>query len=53
MPDENIRPPAQGYEVKAFASKYRLSLDQARRLIAEVGNDRARLDEAAGKLRKR
>jgi hypothetical protein len=44
---------SQGYEVKVFAAKYRLTADQARQLIAEVGNDRDRLDEAAAKLRKR
>ncbi len=44
---------AQGYEVKAFAAKYRLTPDQARQMIAENGNDRGRLDAAAAKLRKR
>jgi hypothetical protein len=44
---------SQGYEVKVFAAKYRLTPDQARQLIAEVGNDRTRLHEAASMLRKR
>lgn len=44
---------AEGYEVKFFANKHKLSTDQARRLIAEVGNDRGRLDAAAVKLKKR
>jgi hypothetical protein len=54
MPDEKAsRAAHQGYEVKAFASKYKLTADQARQLIAEVGNDRERLDAAAAKLKKR
>jgi hypothetical protein len=45
--------PSQGYEVKVFAAKSRLSPDHARRLIAEGGKDRIRLDNAAAKLRTR
>jgi hypothetical protein len=35
------------YEVAYFASKHGLSQEQARDLIARVGNDRASLDSAA------
>ena len=38
---------SEPYEVEYFASKHGLSQDQARKLIAEVGNDRAKLDAAA------
>ena len=39
------------YEVEYFASKHGLSQAQARDLIAKVGNDRAKLDEAAEKIK--
>lgn len=41
----------QGYELGYFARKHGLSRDQARRLIERVGNDRARLNAAAQKLK--
>lgn len=40
----------QGYEGNYFARKHGITTDQARQLIKEVGNDRAKLNEAAGKL---
>jgi hypothetical protein len=43
----------QGYEVSYFASKHGLSLKQARELIDRVGNDRAKLNEAAEQMRRR
>ena len=35
------------YEVTYFAQKHGITQEQARELIASVGNDRAKLDEAA------
>lgn len=43
----------EGYEVKYFASKHRITAQQARDLIDRVGNDREKLNAAAGKLKKR
>ena len=40
----------EGYEVDYFARKHGITPAQARQLIADVGNDRARLDEAAARL---
>ena len=41
----------EGYEVKYFATKHGISLDQARKLIAKVGNNRDKLNKAAAKLK--
>lgn len=41
----------QGYELGYFARKHGLSRDQARELIKKVGNDRAKLNAAAEKLK--
>jgi|tagenome__1003787_1003787.scaffolds.fasta_scaffold19526218_2 Protein of unknown function (DUF3606) len=43
----------QGYEVNYFANKHGLTREQARTLIARVGNDRDKLNKAAEKLSKR
>jgi hypothetical protein len=43
----------QGYEVDYFANKHGISREQAEQLIRQIGNDRARLDEAARKLKGR
>jgi len=40
----------EGYEVNYFARKHGISKDQAQRLIDQVGNDREKLNAAAGKL---
>ena len=40
----------EGYEVKYFARKHGISKDQAQKLIDQVGNDREKLNAAAGKL---
>lgn len=40
----------EAYEVEYFAAKHGLSQEQARELIARIGNDRVKLDEAAQKL---
>jgi hypothetical protein len=41
---------SEQYEVEYFAEKHGLSAEQARDLIADIGNDREKLDEAAGKI---
>jgi hypothetical protein len=41
-----------GYEVGYLAFRHEISLDEARKLIAQVGNDRLRLDRAAVALKK-
>ena len=41
----------QGYELGYFARKHGISRDQARQLIARVGNDRAKVNGAAAKLK--
>ena len=41
----------QGYELSYFARKHGISRDQAKQLIAKVGNDRAKLNAAAEKLK--
>ena len=43
---------AQGYELRYFARKHGLTTAQAMDLIRRIGNDRARLNEAAVKLRR-
>ena len=40
----------EDYEVRYFADKHGISMDQARDLIAKVGNNREELDKAAEKL---
>ena len=42
----------EGYEVSYFARKHGISRDQAEQLIKKVGNNREKLNEAAGKLTK-
>ena len=42
----------QGYELGYFARKHGISLDQARDLIGRIGNDRAKLNAAAQKLKR-
>ncbi|HXH15631.1 MAG TPA: DUF3606 domain-containing protein [Sphingomonas sp.] len=41
---------SEPYEVEYFAQNHGLSAQQAPDLIGEVGNDREKLDAAAGKL---
>ena len=41
----------QGYELGYFARKHGISRDQAKQLIARIGNDRAKLNAAAAKLK--
>lgn len=42
----------QGYEVNYFARKHGIRKQQAEDLIKRIGNDRDKLNEAAGKLSK-
>lgn len=41
----------QGYELGYFARKHGISRDQARSLIERIGNDRAKLNAAAERLK--
>ena len=41
----------QGYELGYFARKHGITRDQARDLIARVGNDRDKLNAAAANLK--
>jgi hypothetical protein len=43
----------QGYELGYFARKHGISRDQARSLIERIGNDRAKLNAAAERLKGR
>lgn len=51
--DRNLVAGGQGYELGYFARKHGISRDQARELIARVGNDRAKLNAAAERLKGR
>jgi hypothetical protein len=42
---------SEPYEVEYFARKHGLTMEQARDLIARVGNDRATLDAAAEEMK--
>lgn len=42
----------QGYELRYFARKHGLTTAQAMELLRRIGNDRARLNEAAVQLRR-
>lgn len=43
----------QGYELGYFARKHGISRDDARSLISRIGNDRAKLNAAAEKMKGR
>lgn len=43
----------QGYELSYFARKHGITRDQARQLIARIGNDRAKLNAAAERMKGR
>jgi hypothetical protein len=49
--DRNRVSGSEGYEVSYFASKHGISAEQARDLIERIGNDREKLDAAAGRLK--
>ena len=42
---------SEPYEVAYFAAKHDLTQEQARDLIARIGNDRTKLDAAAQKMK--
>jgi hypothetical protein len=44
---------SEGYEVSYFARKHGITAEQTRKLIDKVGNDRAKLNKAAEKLKKK
>jgi uncharacterized protein DUF3606 len=50
-PDRSRVSADQDYEVRQLAQKHGLSPTQVRELIARVGNDREKLEEAAKQLR--
>jgi hypothetical protein len=50
-PDRSRVSGSEDYEVRYFAEKHGLSLDQARDLISKHGNDRDALNAAAGRLK--
>lgn len=50
-PDRSRAAENEEYEVRYLAEKHGLSTEQARELIARVGNDRGKLDEAAQKMK--
>ena len=50
-PDRSRVAGEEEYEVNYLASKHGLTAEQARELIARVGNDREKLDQAAQKLK--
>lgn len=47
-----VAPADQGYELRYFARKHGLTTAQAMDLIRRIGNDRARLNEAAVRLKR-
>ena len=51
-PDRSRVSADQDYEVRQLAEKHGLSPTQIHELIARVGNDRAKLEEEAQKLRR-
>jgi hypothetical protein len=50
-PDRSRVAAGEGYEVEYFARKHGITAEQARELIARIGNDRDELDAAAAKLK--
>lgn len=50
-PDRSRVSGSEDYEVRYFADRHGLSLDQARDLIARHGNDRGALDAAARRMK--
>jgi hypothetical protein len=49
-PDRSRVSSDQDYEVRYVAEKYGLSVDQVKKLIARVGNDREKIEAAARQL---
>ena len=42
----------RGYDVRYFAIKYELAVNEALKLIARIGNNRAKLDEAVLRVKR-
>ncbi len=51
-PDRSRVAANQDYEVGYLASKYGLTSQQVRELVARVGNDREKLEQAARELKR-
>jgi len=51
-PDRSRVSGSEDYEVRHFADKHGISMDQARQLIAKHGNQRDELDRAAEQLKR-
>jgi hypothetical protein len=51
-PDRSRVSGSEDYEVRYFANKHGITMDQARGLIAKHGNDRDVLDREAEKLKR-
>lgn len=51
-PDRSRVSGSEDYEVRQFAEKHGISMDQARELIAKHGSQRDKLDAAAERLKK-
>jgi hypothetical protein len=52
QPDRSRVSGSEDYEVRHFADKHGISMDQARALITKHGNQRDELDRAAEQLKK-
>ncbi|HEX2559220.1 DUF3606 domain-containing protein [Phenylobacterium sp.] len=50
-PDRSRVSGSEDYEVRYFAEKHGLSMDQARDLISKHGNNREKLDAAAARTK--
>jgi len=51
-PDRSRVSGSEDYEVRHFADKHGISMDQARQLIEKHGNQREELDRAAEQLKR-
>jgi hypothetical protein len=51
--DRRMVSKSEGYEVAYFARKHGITAEQTRKLIDKIGNDRAKLNKAAEKLKKK
>ena len=50
-PDRRRVAANEGYEVTYFARKHKISREQAEKLISRIGNNRAKLNAAADRVR--
>ena len=51
--DRRLVAGGEGYEVNYFATKHGITREQARDIIGRIGNDRAKLNTAAERLKKK